>query len=195
VRNQGSCGSCWAFTSIATIESLLLKNLGGAANAYDLSEQQLIDCTTSVGNAGCNGGWPSSATRAVKGGVMTESSYPYAASNGYCKYDAGKAPYSFTGVTEITNTKSALLSALKSNGPIAVSVYAGQEWQNYAGGILSCAPTTSLNHAVTLVGYNAEQDYYIIKNSWGTWWGENGYVRLSGTRDCGLMVAKSSVPY
>ena len=162
VKNQGQCGSCWAFADIATSESWALVK---SRTTYDLSEQQLIDCSTSYGNQGCNGGWPSSALKyIVTNGVTTEGSYPYVARQQSCQKNGGT--FKISGINYVSAACSALSSSIAVQ-PIAVAVDA-TNWSNYSSGVFnSCS--ISINHAVLLVGIVSGN--WKIKNSWGANWG------------------------
>lgn len=187
VKDQGQCGSCWAFGAVASLEAAHMEAHG---SLISLSEQQVVDCDTTDG--GCNGGWYDTAWQYVngEGGIQTEADYPYTARDGSCKADSNSFVAVVTGCNGGPNrycdnhgqdgSEANLVSALNDR-PQAVAVDASP-FQFYSGGILdprSCSKT-ALNHAVTAVGYGSEggQDYYIIKNSWGKSWGEAGYVRL-----------------
>ena len=175
VKNQGACGSCWAFSATAVLEaSAKIKG-----TTVSLSEQQLVDCSGSYGNHGCNGGWPSSALNYVKDhGIAYESEYAYKAVTGSCQRQGGSfrltSYSSASGCTGLTN-------AIASK-PISVTVDA-TNWSKYSGGVFSnCA--ASINHAVLLVGIVGGN--WKIKNSWGKTWGESGFIRISGGNTCGV---------
>jgi C1A family cysteine protease len=184
VKNQGQCGSCWAFSATGVIESSFLVHGKGAVSA---SEQQLVDCSRPQGNQGCNGGWPSNALKYVAAyGIASESQYAYTGKDGTCRTQGGSI--------KIANQKSfsgcaGLTSGINSE-PISVTVDA-TNWSAYRSGIFSnCA--ASINHAVLLVGVVGGA--WKIKNSWGTTWGEQGYVRLNGGNTCGLCAYAGVVP-
>lgn len=182
VRYQGGCGSCWAFSAVAAIESAYLVS----KNAYyDLSEQQLVDC--SYLNFGCNGGWPLTAFAYIKSyGINYESVYPYVAKGESCKKSSGPikiASYGWTG-----SSCNSLISALTLK-PVSVCVDA-TNWGPYKSGIFSNCKS-SINHAVLLVGYTGA--YWKIKNSWATSWGESGFMRLAAPAStCGICNIYSS---
>lgn len=146
----------------------------------DLSEQQIIDCSKSEGNSGCNGGWmPFVYSYAIKYGVTTESAYPYSQAASACKISGGSYKISSYKGGALTNCSA--LSAMLTGRPVAVAVSAGnQYWQNYAGGIINQCGSGGVDHGVTLVGVyqDDKQNYWKVKNSWGPSWGENGFVRL-----------------
>lgn len=175
VKNQGACGSCWAFSTTGSIESAYLLN----DNSVLLSEQQLVDCSGAYGNHGCNGGWMDSAFQYVKDhGLQTEQEYPYKAVNQPCAADGGNYKISgFVDVPGCDNLKNAL-----SGRPVSVAVDAST-WSLYKSGVLSkCG--TAVNHGVLVVG--ATDDYWKIKNSWSGSWGENGFIRLAAGNTCAV---------
>jgi len=196
VKDQGSCGSCWAFSAAGSIEGAWF--LAGN-ELVSLSEQELIDCSYSYGNQGCNGGWMDSAFQFVaKYGITSNSSYPYTATNGTCnEVLASDKVATITNFTDVeSNSAPALHEAIALN-PVSVAVEASfWAWQFYKSGVITKNCGTNLNHGVLAVGYNddATPPYYIIKNSWGATWGEAGYCRL-GVKDgegvCGVQMAPS----
>ena len=184
VKNQGSCGSCWAFSASGVTESFFLFK----GQSVSLSEQQLVDCSRAQGNQGCNGGWPHSAlTYATSKGWATASEYPYVAKDQACKKDGGSirisGQKSFTGC-------SGLSSGINSQ-PISVTVDA-TNWSSYKSGVFSNC-RSSINHAVLLVGVDASGAWK-IKNSWATSWGESGFIRLASGNTCGLCAYAGVVP-
>lgn len=183
VKNQGNCGSCWAFSAVGTLEAWALMN--GRSDKY--SEQQLVDCSRAYGNEGCNGGFNYKGLAYVKDhGIAFESEYRYTAVTSTCKKDGGS-----TKIIGVDTAKgcTGILNALQSR-PIGVSVDANN-WSPYKSGIFNNCKT-SLDHDVLLVG--ATDTYYKIKNSWGTSWGENGYIRLALGNTCGICVDISPWP-
>jgi len=174
VKDQGQCGSCWAFSATEAIESYA--HLSGKHPLYTLSPQQITSCDKTDG--GCNGGSPSRAYAYVHnaGGIETEASYPYTSGRGVtgtCHVDTSKFVVKVTGSHAVARGEPSLQTAL-NNGPVSVCV-AANAFQTYHGGILASCPGT-IDHCVQAVGYTA--DYWIIRNSWGTGWGEAGFLRL-----------------
>ena len=192
VKNQGGCGSCWAFSGVGAIEASLLMN-----NQTEtlLSEQFYVDCAPNPDNCGGTGGCmgstqPQLFAFAMTDGARLESDYAYTAQTGTCQEDAYKqvATVEGYGVVPSNAGEAVLKSYLLKYGPIAVSVDASK-WGVYAGGVFGYDDCGSdIDHAVLLVGYgtDAGADYWTIKNSWGDSWGENGYIRIS--REDGMAV-------
>ena len=194
VRDQGMCGSCWAFSTVANLEGLYYKLKGVAV---DLSEQNLVDCDTY--DSACNGGLMEYAFQWIKeNGMETEEDYPYTGYKGSCKADPSKyIDMKVTGWKKLGSSASTwspvdeeeIKEFLYETGPLAIALNANP-LQTYSGGILdktsSQCPVSGINHAVTLVGYGAESgvDYWIVKNSWGANWGENGYFRIRRGTGC-----------
>jgi len=192
IKDQGQCGSCWAFSAVGSIESgyAIDNNVDATVT---VSEQQLVDCSAAEGNEGCNGGLMDSAFQYVidNGGLCTESAYPYKAVDGTCQTTCTKT-LTIGGFTDVTpNNSTALLNAVATR-PISIAVDAGgSDWQFYSGGVLNDqACGTSLDHGVLLVGYSQSTNpkYWIVKNSWGTSWGNKGYIYIAndGLNDAGI---------
>jgi len=178
VKDQGQCGSCWAFSATEAIESYFFLKTGKLAT---LSPQQITSCDKVDG--GCNGGWPYRAYEYVKsaGGMELESDYPYTSgsgSTGVCKFVASKvvAGTNLKGYTSIQKSESQLQAAV-NNGPASVCV-AADAFQTYRGGILKSCPG-QIDHCVQAVGYDSGNNYWIVRNSWATTWGEQGYIRIA----------------
>jgi len=210
VKDQGNCGSCWTFSAIAALETQYWKVTG---NLLSLSEQDMVDCCKreklpgSVQTCcnGCSGGLMDYAFQYMvdqqNGHNDLENLYPYTARDGTCKYTENKAfsDAVVTGYTDISS-ESDLEDAVANVGVISVAVNANSAWQLYSGGVLNPALClkNKLDHGVATVGYGTAAkggDYWIVRNSWGTSWGENGYVRLSkGSNTCGIVNGPPSYP-
>ncbi|KAJ8984257.1 hypothetical protein NQ317_007489 [Molorchus minor] len=190
VKDQGYCGSCWAFSSTGALEAQYFFKTG---RLVSISEQNLVDCDQR--NAGCDGGDMTYAYEYVheNDGIDTETSYPYEGEDGRCRYQVDGNVTSTNGYVYIAEgNEEHLKEAIATKGPIAVAMDASfDSFSYYAGGIYyeSSCSTYDLDHAVLAVGYGSEngEDYWIIKNSWGTSWGEDGYFRiLRGDNNCGI---------
>jgi len=199
VKDQGQCGSCWAFSAVASLEGQHFKASG---KLVSLSEQNLVDCSGNFGNMGCDGGLMDQAFSYIKAnkGIDTEESYPYEAQDGDCRFKAENVGATDTGFTDITSgSEDELASAIATVGPISVAIDASQDsFQFYSSGIYSddgCS-STELDHGVTAVGYGSlgqGQDFYIVKNSWGDSWGMKGYINMARNDNnmCGIATAAS----
>jgi cathepsin L len=197
IKDQGQCGSCWAFSAVASLEGQHFKASG---QLVSLSEQNLVDCSRKFGNIGCDGGLMDQAFDYIKSnkGIDTEVSYPYKAIDQKCKFSPATVGATDTGFTDITSgDEDALTAAIASIGPISVAIDASQDsFQFYSSGIYSDSDCSSsqLDHGVTAVGYGSlgqGQDFYIVKNSWGTSWGDSGYIMMARNQDnmCGIATA------
>jgi len=188
VKNQGSCGSCWAFSTTGAVEgahAIVSKTL------VALSEQELVDCSKS-GNMGCNGGLPSTAMQwiASNRGITAGTSYPYTGRDGVCKSVLPPAVATIKGPIQVSS-EAAMLNAVNL-GPVTVAVEADtQYFQFYSRGVFNDARCgTTLDHAVLVVGYNTDPtggDYWIVKNSWAATWGNQGYIFIKrNVNMCGI---------
>jgi len=188
VKDQKQCGSCWAFSAVGNIESI---NAIVNGNLVSLSEQQIVDCDVDSDDEGCNGGWMHSAMDYVidQGGIQSDKDYPYTGRDDDCKFNKNLVKVKLNGYHKIDENEDALKIAVATVGPISVAVNASL-WQFYFGGIFILPCSSSLNHGVLVVGYGTANgiDYWIIKNSWSSSWGEAGYIRLARNRGqlCGI---------
>ncbi|KAI4384053.1 hypothetical protein MLD38_009824 [Melastoma candidum] len=210
VKMQGICGACWAFTTTGAIEGA---NFVATGKLLNLSEQQLIDCDNTCDlnektacDSGCHGGLMTNAYRYLMeaGGLQEESTYPYTAKRGECKFNQDKIAVKVANFTTIAVDEEQIAAHLVKQGPLAVGLNA-IFMQTYIGGV-SCPIICGkrwVNHGVLLVGYGSKgysilrlgnRPYWIMKNSWGKRWGEHGYYRLCrGQGMCGMNTMVSSV--
>jgi len=233
VKNQGQCGSCWAFSATGNVEAAWHIAKG---ELLSLSESQLVDCDKS--SFGCGGGSHSGALSYVQAnGLETEQDYPYVAETSSCKADASKSVVSIDGQTRIASDEDQMLAFLQQNGPISISVDATDGWQQYTGGVKNACYSSNTDHGVLIVGYGVEgpatnassptapgcgctavdprasadwcnarccdttpdvnfckgqwcscsMPYWLIKNSWGASFGEQGYIRIAFGKNCDLL--------
>jgi cathepsin L len=187
IKDQASCGSCWAFSSCMGAEGAYWLSTG---KLLSLSESNLVDCVTTC--YGCDGGLMTYAFDYViskQGGkFMLESDYPYKAVQNSCKFSSSKAVAGISKYVEVSEGSTSDLQAkCEKYGPTCVAIDAGLSSFNlYDSGIYddSSCSSTELNHAVGLVGWGS--NYWIVRNSWGTSWGESGYVRMVKSNQCGI---------
>lgn len=189
IRDQGQCGSCWTFSTASAVEYAYWKRTGYLG---DLSEQNLVDCVYGTAG-GCQGGWMPTAMDwiAKNGGIAWENQYPYTAVNGNCKASsiASKSVWlkSDKPSVQVASDDVSIKTALNDYGVLSVCVDAGG-WGSYSSGVYFASnyASPSCSHAVSLIGYGTDTNgipYWIIRNSWNTWWGEQGYMRLDARRD------------
>ncbi|ETI36844.1 hypothetical protein F443_17102 [Phytophthora nicotianae P1569] len=194
IQSQGSCGSCWAFATVSAVESAQCI-ASGKQSLTKYSEQQLVSCNTQ--NWGCDGGSPVYAFDYVQqNGLCKEDSYPYTSKGGYadsCSRSCDAQDTGLTGYSQVTG-EDELLNALDKH-PVIVAVASGNNvWKQYTGGVVSSCDSWQPDHAVVAVGYDSSS--LKIRNSWGTYWGEEGYIRLArnSSREgtCGVMMDMST---
>ncbi|HNT97920.1 MAG TPA: C1 family peptidase [Elusimicrobiales bacterium] len=177
-KQQGGCGSCWSFAMTGALESYVMRKRGEPGAAIDLSEQVYISCS-SVGS--CKGGvlFP---LFLVRKGLPAESAYPYAEANGSCSNAASgweRGAHKIGGWGMVLPTVNKIKAALAHYGPLPTSMIIYEDFLHYKGGIYSRVGGKRVGaHAVLLVGYNDAEEYFIVKNSWGTGWGEDGFFRI-----------------
>jgi len=186
IKNQGQCGSCWAFSSTGSLEG---QNFIKNKELISFSEQELVDCSKDEGNEGCNGGLMDYAFTYVEtNGICKEADYAYKGVDGTCKTSCTAALPTITGYVDV-KSEDDLETAVSNVGPVSVAVNANFKWQMYTSGIMSksfCSPD-KLDHGVLAVGYDKNENYWKVKNSWGASWGEKGYIRLEKGEDtCGI---------
>ncbi|KAM9466199.1 cathepsin L-like peptidase [Clarias gariepinus] len=196
VKKQMDCNSCWAFSATGSLEVQTFSKTG---KLVSLSEQQLVDCSKPYGNEGCEGGRIDWAFQYIMDnkGIDTEESYPYEARDQKCRFDPAAVAATCTRFVYVEGGEDALQEAVATIGPISVAIDASHcSFQLYESGIyneLLCS-STNVNHAALVVGYGKggfffwTTDYWLVKNSWGTAWGENGYIRMSRNKcnQCGI---------
>jgi len=205
VKNQGQCGSCWAFSTTGSTEGQHALSTG---TLVSLSEQQLVSCSYRYGNLGCNGGLMDSAFQYIidNGGIESEDDYPYVSIFGNSHFQdcaAGDEPYAATLSSYVDvdqGDEDALKQAVATIGPVSVAIDASQSsFMSYTSGVYYDAgcSSTELDHGVLVVGYGTEdgEAYWLVKNSWKSSWGEDGYIKMSRNRDnnCGI-ASQASYP-
>jgi len=195
IKNQGQCGSCWSFSTTGSTEGCHEIKSG---NLVSLSEQNLMDCSTSYGNNACNGGLMTQAMQYIiaNGGIDTEASYPYTAEDQpTCQYTAANRGAGLKSFSNIASGSESGLEQAGASGPVSVAIDASHSsFQFYSSGVYyepACSPT-QLDHGVLMVGWGTTQgtypQYWIVKNSWGTSWGQNGYIWMARNQNnnCGI---------
>jgi len=200
VKNQGGCGSCWAFGTTGAVESAWAISTG---TLLQVAEQQLVDCAGAFGNQGCNGGLPSQAFEYIKaaGGIMLGKDYAYTARDGRCRFDITKVAAKVTSEVNITQgSETELFDAITTKGPVAIAFQVAGDFQSYRSGVYDSTRCRSgpmdVNHAVLAVGYGTDaassKPYWIVKNSWGTSFGIQGYFYMVRNKNmCGIATCAS----
>jgi len=203
VKNQEQCGSCWSFSTTGSVEGCHALSTG---KLVSLSEQNLMDCSTSEGNQGCDGGLMTLAFEYImtNDGIDTEASYPYTAEDGTCQYNAANSGATIDGYYNVTSGDENDLLSKGTSGPVSVAIDASQNsFQFYSSGVYSdpgCGNgIANLDHGVLVVGWGSESngtDYWIVKNSWGADWGLSGYIWMARNDNnmCGI-ATMASIPY
>lgn len=181
-KDQGGCGSCWAFSATEVIESHVAIATG---SLLELAPQQMVSCAPNPDDCGGTGGCQGSVqwlgfNYTIQAGISLEKDYPYTARTGTCQESKIKPAATVTGYVRLpANNYTVLMNAVATLGPIAISVDAG--WMTYSSGVYKGQCGSEIDHAVVLVGYGVDKltkdKYYLVRNSWGSSWGEGGYIR------------------
>lgn len=192
VKNQGACGACWAFSAIGALEAQVKLKTG---NLVSLSAQNLVDCSMMYGNHGCSGGYMTEAFQYIidNDGIDSDASYPYVAQNGTCHYNATTRAATCSKFVELPYAdEAALKDAIANIGPVSVAIDAKQPtFFLYRTGVYDDPRCTQdVNHGVLAIGYGTldGKDFWLVKNSWGEYFGDKGYIRMSRNNGnhCGI---------
>jgi len=192
IKNQEQCGSCWSFSTTGSVEGC---NFLAKGKLISLSEQNLMDCSTAQGNQGCDGGLMTQAMDYIisNKGIDTEASYPYTAADGTCSYNAANSGGDLNKYVNVNTGDENDLLAKVNLGPTSVAIDASQSsFQFYSTGVYNepACSTSQLDHGVLAIGWGVDSgtDYWIVKNSWGSDWGQNGYIWMSRNagNQCGI---------
>merc|ERR1712166_1157303 len=200
IQNQGQCGGCWSFSAAGCIGS---RRAIAGYPLTDYSEQQLIDCSGSFGNNGCSGGIMDSAFSYVKTAPLeTTADYPYKAAKGSCLYSSSQGTGSISGYTNVVHGSVSAMKAALNEGPVSIAVDASQTaFQSYTSGVVTADCGTSLDHGIMAVGYDVDEEtgveYFLVKNQWGSSWGDNGYIKIGALSSdpCGILSEPSFVTF
>jgi len=193
IKDQGQCGSCWAFSTTGSVEGC---HFLGTKGLVGLSEQNLVDCSDSQGNQGCNGGLMTQAMDYIKAnGIDSESSYPYTAQDGTCNFNPSNVASHETGYANVASGDEGALQQSVYQGPTSVAIDASQSsFQFYTSGVYSdpnCS-SSQLDHGVLAIGWGTDSSsgsaYWLVKNSWGTSWGQQGFIWMARNSNnmCGI---------
>ena len=184
VKDQGSCGSCWSFSALGAVEGAYNVQQNNPNLDLDLAEQELVSCN---GGGTCSGGWPSLALNYIKtNGILTETCFPYKTSDVSCTTKKCNEPKYKINSYESTTDFNRIKQILKSSGPLSICLRWRIKFDE--NGVGKCMDTGWSGHAITLVGYNDPGDYWIIKNSWGADWNDDGYAKI-GYLECDITKA------
>ncbi|NXG75393.1 CATS protein, partial [Baryphthengus martii] len=192
VKNQGACGSCWAFSAVGALEAQVKLKTG---KLVSLSTQNLVDCSVTYGNKGCSGGFMTRAFQYIidNEGIDSDEAYPYKAQNGTCQYNASARAATCSKYVELPyGDEEAMKDAVANVGPISVAIDATQPtFFLYKSGVYDDPRCKQeVNHAVVVVGYGtlSDKDYWLVKNSWGVRFGDEGYIRMARNHanHCGI---------
>jgi len=189
VQNQGECGSCYSFSGVCSMEGVVALKTG---RLLKLSEQQVVDCSKTYGNYGCQGGLEQNVFRYIIGnrGLTTSAAYPYAGTDrSQCRMATSAA--AITGYTDVRKGSEADLMVGVNLGPVSIAIDASRSFQFYTRGVYDGDCSRQLNHAVNIIGYGTDsttlKDFWLVRNSWGATWGEQGYIRMVRNKNmCGL---------
>nr|3F75_A Chain A, Cathepsin L Protease [Toxoplasma gondii RH] len=199
VKDQRDCGSCWAFSTTGALEGAHCAKTG---KLVSLSEQELMDCSRAEGNQSCSGGEMNDAFQYVldSGGICSEDAYPYLARDEECRAQSCEKVVKILGFKDVPRRSEAAMKAALAKSPVSIAIEADQmPFQFYHEGVFDASCGTDLDHGVLLVGYGTDKeskkDFWIMKNSWGTGWGRDGYMYMAMHKgeegQCGLLLDAS----